>query len=120
MFAALAMLKTIGDEYAAVTTFEKLKIYFVHVTDTKVHLWSMASVPEENIYELWLKKALEIKPELEDKVKAIRNFVYFCWKMKDYADSSGADLLYPMTGELTSLSVLGAFLYLPSPQASKK
>ncbi|RCI00582.1 hypothetical protein CU097_014708 [Rhizopus azygosporus] len=38
--------------------------------------------PEETIYELWLEDFLEIKPDIDDKLEAIPNFLQFYWKMK--------------------------------------
>ncbi|KAI8091742.1 hypothetical protein BDF21DRAFT_449119 [Thamnidium elegans] len=85
LFGSLAMMKTVADEYqyASITTFKKLKIIFAHASDTTVYLWSMSFIPDESIYELWLEDILEIKPDIDDKLEAIPNFVQFYWKTKE-------------------------------------
>lgn len=85
LFGSLAMIKTIADEYqyASITTFKKVKVIFVHASDTTVYLWSMSFVPDESIYELWLEDILEIKPSIDDKLEAIPNFIQFYWKTKE-------------------------------------
>ncbi|CAO3607218.1 unnamed protein product [Mucor hiemalis] len=84
-FGSLAMIKTIADEYqyASITTFKKVKVIFVHASDTIVYLWSVSFVPDESIYELWLEDILEIKPGIDDKLEAIPNFIQFYWKTKE-------------------------------------
>lgn len=85
LFGALAMLKTIADEYqyGSFARFEKIKVYFVHATDRTVYLWSMSLALEGSIYDLWLEDSLEIKPGISDKLEAIPNFHQFYWKIKE-------------------------------------
>ncbi|CAO3657461.1 unnamed protein product [Mucor hiemalis] len=42
-FATLAMLKTIADEfnYADIDVFVNVKVFFIHATETSIHLWSL-------------------------------------------------------------------------------
>lgn len=85
LFGTLAMLKTIADDYqyGALATFQKIKALFVHATDRIVYLWSMSLASEGTIYEFWLEEFLEIKPDIDDRLEAIPNFLQFYWKMKD-------------------------------------
>jgi hypothetical protein len=43
----------------------------------------MSLAPKRAIYELWLEGFLEIKPDIDDKLEAIPNFLQFYWKMKE-------------------------------------
>ncbi|CEI95008.1 hypothetical protein RMCBS344292_09209 [Rhizopus microsporus] len=78
------MLKAVADnyQYGLLVAFQKIKVLFIHATDRAVYLCSTLLAPEENIYELWLEDFLEIKPDINDKLEVIPNFLQFYWKMK--------------------------------------
>lgn len=80
----MTILKTVADnyQYGLLVAFQKIKVLFIHSTDRAVYLCSTLLAPEETIYELWLEDFLEIKPDIDDKLEAIPNFLQFYWKMK--------------------------------------
>ncbi|KAG1466888.1 hypothetical protein G6F56_004605 [Rhizopus delemar] len=84
LFGALAMLKSIADEFpmATVETFQKCKVFFVHGAGENIYLWSLRFEPKGPIYELWLEDTLYIKPDIDDKLDALPRFLNFFWGMK--------------------------------------
>ncbi|KAI7891202.1 uncharacterized protein EV154DRAFT_509002 [Mucor mucedo] len=84
LFGALAMLKSIADEFpmATVEAFQKCKVFFVHGTGENICLWSLRFEPKGPIFELWLEDTLYIKPDIDDKLDALPRFLKFFWRMK--------------------------------------
>lgn len=76
LFGALAMLKSIADEFpmATVETFQKCKVFFVHGAGENIYLWSLRFEPKGPIFELWLEDTLYIKPDIDDKLDALPRF----------------------------------------------
>lgn len=104
LFGALAMFKTIADEYHLVSMelFKDVKVFFVHGSGTvynihvlymkyrsffayqigrSVHLWSLRFVPEGEIFELWLDTSLEIDPRFEKRDEILPAFINVYWTM---------------------------------------
>ncbi|EIE90517.1 hypothetical protein RO3G_15228 [Rhizopus delemar RA 99-880] len=84
LFGVLAMLKTVADEFylGSVSTFSKLKLFFVHASGKSLYLWSMKFVQEGPAYELWLEGAHEINTSFEEKVEQLPKAITFFWMMK--------------------------------------
>ncbi|KAG2235784.1 hypothetical protein INT48_001010 [Thamnidium elegans] len=84
LFVALAILKSIADEFpmATVEAFQKCKVFFVHSAGENIYLWSLRFEPKGPIFELWLEDMLYIKPGIDDKLDALPRFLKFFWGMK--------------------------------------
>ncbi|CAO3633698.1 unnamed protein product [Mucor hiemalis] len=80
----LVMLKTVADELylASVSTFSKLKLFFVHASGKAIYLWSMRHVEEGPAYKLWLEKKPVIKTSFDDKVEQLLESINFFWSLK--------------------------------------
>ncbi|KAG1471658.1 hypothetical protein G6F56_001993 [Rhizopus delemar] len=74
LFGALAMLKSIADEFpmATVGTFQRS-------LGENVYLWSLRFEPKGPMFELWLEDMLYIKPDIDDKLDALPRFLKFFW-----------------------------------------
>lgn len=68
MFGFLCMLKTIADEfnYAAIKSFEKVKVFMLCAAGKIITLWSMRY--KDGIYDMWQEaKLVEFKPDFSSK-----------------------------------------------------
>ncbi|KAI9480984.1 MAG: hypothetical protein EXX96DRAFT_595019 [Benjaminiella poitrasii] len=84
LFGVLVMLKTVADEFylASVSTFSKLKLFFVHASGKTIYLWSMRFIEERPAYELWLEREHKIKSSFEEKVEQLPESINFFWTMR--------------------------------------
>ena len=102
MFGALAMIKSIADEYeyAPIDQIEKIKILFLSaagktyllstnkdvnffwkLTRQYLHLWSL-SYKKIELFDLWKKSSLLLRPEFDDKQYFVPDLIRFCWGSK--------------------------------------
>lgn len=84
LFDALAMLKSIADEFpmATVEAFKKCKVFFVHGAGENIYPWSLRFESKGLICELWLEDTLYIEPTIDDKLDALPRFLNFFWGIK--------------------------------------
>lgn len=82
MFGLLSILKSIADEfeYATVSDFEKMKVYFIHAAGVEIKLWSMSF--GESMFHLWKEDELEIKHEFANKEEFLQQAIMFFWNFK--------------------------------------
>ncbi|KAG1443354.1 hypothetical protein G6F56_010698 [Rhizopus delemar] len=83
VYGALAMLKCIADDYqyATLKTFVKVKVFFLHAVDTKLHFWSIC-YQNGGVFDLWREADIQIKPDFQDKGDFLPDLVQFCWEVK--------------------------------------
>lgn len=65
IYGILAMLKCIADKYsfASVEKFSRVKVFFLHAAETKLHLWSLHYQPD-GFFDLWRESCLQIRPQI--------------------------------------------------------
>ncbi|CAO3699779.1 unnamed protein product [Rhizopus stolonifer] len=82
-YGVLAMLKCIVDDYpyASLKAFTKVKTFFLHAVDTKLHLWSLC-YQREGIFDLWREANVQVKPDFQDKKDFVPDLIQFCWEVK--------------------------------------
>ncbi|KAI9258446.1 hypothetical protein EDC94DRAFT_635717 [Helicostylum pulchrum] len=83
LFGSLSMLKQISDSFhkASVDTFSKIKVLFVHAA-VSIRLWSLRYEPQGPVFDLWLETTLKIKPDINDKLESLPDYLNFFWVMK--------------------------------------
>ncbi|KAG0937166.1 hypothetical protein G6F57_008911 [Rhizopus arrhizus] len=93
MFGALAMIKSIADEYeyAPIDQIEKIKILFLSAAGKTylqyLHLWSL-SYKKIELFDLWKKSSLLLRPEFDDKQYFVPDLIRFCWGSKNIIEKS--------------------------------
>ncbi|KAG1141016.1 hypothetical protein G6F37_005338 [Rhizopus arrhizus] len=89
MFGALAMIKSIADqyEYASVDQFEKVKVFFLNAAGRHLHLWSL-SYKKNDLFDLWKESSLLLRPDFDDKQDFVPDLVQFCWSSKIIIEKS--------------------------------
>ncbi|CAO3679486.1 unnamed protein product [Rhizopus stolonifer] len=83
IYGILAMLKCIADKFtfASVEKFSRVKVFFLHAAETKLHLWSVRYHPD-GLFDLWRESCLQIQPHFEDRVVFLPQLIKFCWNAK--------------------------------------
>ncbi|KAG0938477.1 hypothetical protein G6F57_006685 [Rhizopus arrhizus] len=83
IYGILAMLKCIADKYsfASVEKFSRVKVFFLHAAETKLHLWSLHYQPD-GFFDLWRESCLQIQPHFEDRMVFLPQLIKFCWNTK--------------------------------------
>ncbi|KAG1140485.1 hypothetical protein G6F38_009080 [Rhizopus arrhizus] len=93
MFGALAMIKSIADEYgyAPIDQFEKVKVLFLNAAGKTylqyLHLWSL-SYKKNDLLGLWKKSPLLLRPKSDDKQYFVPDLIRFCWGSKNIIEKS--------------------------------
>ncbi|KAG0945455.1 hypothetical protein G6F57_003976 [Rhizopus arrhizus] len=89
MFGALAMIKSIADqyEYASVDQFEKVKVFFLNAAGRHLNLWSL-SYKKNDLFDLWKESSLLLRPDFDDKQDFVPDLVQFCWSSKIIIEKS--------------------------------
>lgn len=84
LFGSLSMLKTIADEFylRTIEIFSRMKVLFVHATDTTVYMWSLRQVEEGPACELWLEGSLDLDTKFDQVTEQLSKALNFYWKMK--------------------------------------
>ncbi|KAL1933418.1 hypothetical protein VTP01DRAFT_7508 [Rhizomucor pusillus] len=82
MFGAVAMLKSIADKYkyADFSVFSALKIYFLHVADAEIRLWSVQNF--QKIFLVVREKKSGV-PSSEDDEDTLFAYIEFFWILKN-------------------------------------
>ncbi|ORE01842.1 hypothetical protein BCV72DRAFT_320099, partial [Rhizopus microsporus var. microsporus] len=83
IYGILAILKCIADKYsfASVEKFSRVKVFFLHVAEAKLHLWSLHYQPD-GFFNLWRELCLQIQPHFEDRMVILSQLIKFCWNTK--------------------------------------
>ncbi|RCH82648.1 hypothetical protein CU097_005701 [Rhizopus azygosporus] len=67
--------------YASREAFKKLKIFFLHASDTQLHLWSLIYCGQ-GFFEIWRESFIDIKPKFKDHLEFLPAGIQFYWDMK--------------------------------------
>ncbi|KAL7325886.1 hypothetical protein PS15p_208310 [Mucor circinelloides] len=94
VYGLLSMIKCIADDYrfGSVDTFMKIKAYFIHAADERLHLWSVG-YRNEGAFDLWREASVHILPDESDKAVHIPRFVQFFWNTKCLVEDSISNIM---------------------------
>ncbi|KAI9258720.1 hypothetical protein EDC94DRAFT_521452, partial [Helicostylum pulchrum] len=89
MFALLAMLKTIADQYfyGTVETFQKIKLYFLQASNDNIRLWSMEYF-QNGMYYFVREAKIKISQGFSQKDKVLADMCKFFYMLKIYLEET--------------------------------
>ncbi|KAL9542953.1 hypothetical protein MBANPS3_008347 [Mucor bainieri] len=88
------MIKCIADDYrlGSLDTFTKVKVFFIHAADERLHLWSI-SYNNEGAFDLWRETSIHILPDETDKILYVPKLVQFLWITKSLVEESVGNIM---------------------------
>ncbi|KAI8143394.1 hypothetical protein BJV82DRAFT_514846 [Fennellomyces sp. T-0311] len=94
MFALLAMVKALADKYpmAYFENIAAIKVFFLHVYDDKMRLWSM-STPRKDVYIMRREFSVHVPICIEERDPHVVKYLKAFWSLKDLLKKSGESIM---------------------------